>query len=271
MVMKRAVMIGLALAALALTVGFGWLFYERNRDLERRLGEMHLETEQARADARQSARDLAKALELAAAERRTAEQAAGNAAAAAEARARAEELVGVAEEEKLRAHQELQQSQQQLAELRKRREQELNRMHEALRGIAATRRTASGMVIELANDSFYFDFDKADLRPQNREVLSRIAGVLLASNGYRLSIHGHTDDVGDEQYNQRLSERRAESVAEYLKSAGIDPGVIDTTGYGKASPRVKGQTREARQKNRRVEIAIVDSVIEYRGEVAGKS
>jgi OOP family OmpA-OmpF porin len=123
------------------------------------------------------------------------------------------------------------------------------------------------MVVELANDSFYFDFDKATLRPQNREVLSRIAGVLLVSTGYRLSIHGHTDDVGTAEYNQGLSERRAESVAEYLKSSGIPAELIEVRGFGKNSPRVKAATQEARQRNRRVEIAIVDSMIHYRGTV----
>jgi hypothetical integral membrane protein (TIGR02206 family) len=89
-------------------------------------------------------------------------------------------------------------------------------MHEALARIAATRRTSSGLVIDLTNDSFRFDFDKAALRPENREILSRIAGVLLASSGYRLFVHGHTDDVGSDEYNQQLSERRAASVASYL-------------------------------------------------------
>jgi outer membrane protein OmpA-like peptidoglycan-associated protein len=135
--------------------------------------------------------------------------------------------------------------------------------------IAATRRTGSGMVIDLTNDSFAFDFDKAALRPENREILSRIAGVLLASNGYRLFVHGHTDDVGPEQYNQELSERRAASVAGYLKSAGIDPEVIEIRGFGLSSPRAPGRTPEARQKNRRVEIVVVDSVIHYRREVTG--
>jgi OmpA-OmpF porin, OOP family len=123
------------------------------------------------------------------------------------------------------------------------------------------------MVVELANDSFHFDFDKATLRPQNREVLSRIAGVLLVSTGYSLSIHGHTDDVGTAEYNQGLSERRAESVAEYLKSSGIPAELIEVRGFGKNSPRVKAPTKEARQRNRRVEIAIVDSMIHYRGTV----
>jgi OOP family OmpA-OmpF porin len=138
-------------------------------------------------------------------------------------------------------------------------------MQQALSMIAPTRRTASGMVIELANDSFYFDFDKSTLRPENREILSRIAGVLLASEGYRLFVYGHTDDTGPDEYNQQLSLRRAVSVADYLKRAGVPDEVMRVQGFGKSSPRVQNDSPPARQKNRRVEIGIVDSIIEYKG------
>ena len=152
-----------------------------------------------------------------------------------------------------------------LSDLRRRRERELDRMQQALSKIAPTRRTASGMVVELANDSFYFDFDRATLRPENREVLSRIAGVLLASDGYRLFVDGHTDDIGPDDYNQQLSVRRATSVADYLRQAGVPREVIKVHGFGKSSPRVENDTAAARQKNRRVDIGIVDSIIEYKG------
>jgi len=153
---------------------------------------------------------------------------------------------------------------QELAELQERRKKELDRMQQALAKIAPTRRTASGMVIELANDSFYFDFDKATLRPENRELLSRIAGVLLASEGYRLFVWGHTDDIGPANYNQDLSFRRASSVADYLQQAGVPDDVMQVKGFGKSNPRIANDTPQARQKNRRVEIGIVDSIIEYK-------
>ena len=81
-------------------------------------------------------------------------------------------------------------------------------MHEALSQIAESQRTPMGMVVNLGQDSFLFDFDKAALRAENREILSRIAGVLLASHGYRLYVYGYTDDTGPESYNQQLSEKR---------------------------------------------------------------
>jgi outer membrane protein OmpA-like peptidoglycan-associated protein len=156
-----------------------------------------------------------------------------------------------------------------LTDLRERRKQELDRMQQALSKIAPTRRTPAGMVIELANDSFYFDFDKAALRPENREVLSRIAGVLLASEGFRLFVYGHTDDVGATDYNRDLSLRRANSVADYLQRAGVPKDVMNVKGFGQSSPRVKNADAEGRQKNRRVEIGIVDSVLEYKGVSPG--
>ena len=147
--------------------------------------------------------------------------------------------------------------------MRKQRIEELDRMREALSRIAETRRTPMGMVVNLGEDSFLFDFDKDTLRPENREMLSRIAGVLLASHGYRLQVYGHTDDLGPAVYNKDLSERRAKSVSSYLVSAGIPAELIDVEGFGEASPRVRTTTRQGRQKNRRVEIGVIDTIINY--------
>lgn len=147
--------------------------------------------------------------------------------------------------------------------LRSQRHAELDRMREALGRIAETDRTPMGMVVQLSEESFLFDFDSTELRPRNREILSRIAGVLLASYGYKVYVYGHTDDQGDEGYNLGLSERRARAVREYLVSAGIPGRILDAQGFGKASPRVPGTSLEARRRNRRVEVGIVDTVIDY--------
>lgn len=147
--------------------------------------------------------------------------------------------------------------------LRSQRRAELDRMRDALGLIAETDRTPMGMVVQLSEDSFLFDFDSAELRPLNREILSRIAGVLLASYGYKVYVYGHTDDQGDDQYNVTLSERRARAVLDYLVSSGIPREILEAQGFGKASPRVPGTSREARRKNRRVEVGIVDTVIDY--------
>ena len=156
-------------------------------------------------------------------------------------------------------------------ELRRLRNNELDRMRDALGMIAETERTAMGMVVQLGEESFLFDFDSADLRQRNREILSRIAGVLLASYGYSVYVYGHTDDQGNPGYNQVLSERRAGVVKDYLARAGIPRDIIESKGFGPSSPRVVASSPEARRKNRRVEIGIVDTIIEYKNEVVVKS
>ena len=164
-----------------------------------------------------------------------------------------------------RASAEAERSRQEAERLRKRRQKELDRMHEALSRLAESTRTPMGMVVNLGQDSFLFDFDKAALRPENREILSRIAGVLLASHGYRLYVYGHADDTGPEAYNQQLSEKRAGAVRRYLVEAGIPEEIIAAQGFGAVSPAVPLKTRQARQRNRRVVIGVVDTVIDYTG------
>jgi outer membrane protein OmpA-like peptidoglycan-associated protein len=154
-------------------------------------------------------------------------------------------------------------AQQRAEEFRKQREDELNRLQQALSQIADTRRTAMGLIMTLGSNSIKFDFDKATLRPENREVLSRIAGVLTALKGYGIHVYGYADDRGSDEYNVRLSARRAAAVRDYLVKAGLNPAVITTKGYGKADPRAGGKSADSRAINRRVEIGIVDSSLRY--------
>ena len=200
--------------------------------------------------------------ETRAAEERAAKSELAHAEAAKEAE-QAQAAKTLADQQAQRAQQQAQNAREELDQIRKAREEELNRMQEALSKVAATRRTADGMVIDLGNDSFKFDFDKDTLRPENRELLSRLAGILLVSHGYRLHVYGYTDDVGTDEYNQGLSERRAQAVRDYLAKSGVPPEIMTTKGFGRSSPRVKAKSAEAREKNRRVEIGIVDSVIKY--------
>jgi OOP family OmpA-OmpF porin len=89
----------------------------------------------------------------------------------------------------------------------------------------------------------------------------------MTSDNYGLAVHGHTDDVGTAEYNQQLSERRAEAVKQYLVSAGIDPGIVTIKGFGKSSPIATGRDEASRAKNRRVDIALTDSTIQYNRQV----
>ena len=76
-------------------------------------------------------------------------------------------------------------------------------------------------------------------------------------------MNGHTDDVGSEAYNQKLSERRAQAVRDYLVKAGLSAEILSVQGHGKSLPLVKGSTDAARAKNRRVELGIVNMQIRY--------
>jgi outer membrane protein OmpA-like peptidoglycan-associated protein len=83
-------------------------------------------------------------------------------------------------------------------------------------------------------------------------------------------VNGHTDDVGTDEYNQNLSERRAEVVHQYLLTAGVPGEIMSVTGWGKKKPRVEGTSEEARAKNRRVELGIVNSRVNYRSAAFDK-
>jgi len=194
-----------------------------------------------------------------------------SARAAAEGRALAErdsllaqETAASAEEQARSAREQADAARAEAERIRQEAEAELTRLEEALGKVVETRRTALGLVLNLGEDSIKFDFDKAELKPKERELLSRIAGILLTSSDYTVSVNGHTDDVGTEDYNQKLSERRAEVVHGYLLEAGVPGEIMTVTGWGKTKPRVEGTSDAARAKNRRVELGIVNSRVNYR-------
>lgn len=203
-----------------------------------------------------------------AASSRSAQEAAARAAVAAQGRQQAESSRAQAEAAAQQANEQTRQAQDKMAQMQRERQAELNRMQEALNRVVETHRTPNGMVISLPNSIFRFDFDKADLNQHNRELLSRIAGILLISKGYGLSVFGYTDDVGSAEYNQQLSLRRAKAVEDYLVQAGLDPGIINVKGFGKTSPLAEGTSGEHRAQNRRVEIALTDSSIHFDGEAS---
>ena len=114
--------------------------------------------------------------------------------------------------------------------------------------------TATKVVL---NADTFFDFDKDTLKPEGRQVLDQVAAQVDTLNLETLIAVGHTDSIGSEQYNQGLSERRANSVKNYLVSKGIAADRVYTEGKGETSPIADNATREGRAQNRRVEIEIV--------------
>jgi OOP family OmpA-OmpF porin len=108
--------------------------------------------------------------------------------------------------------------------------------------------------IELSADT-YFDFDKATLKPAGKERIdAEIVRPMTEHPELRALVEGHTDSIGSEAYNQRLSERRANAVRDYMVGQGIAPSRITTKGWGKSKPVADNKTKEGRAKNRRVEV-----------------
>jgi outer membrane protein OmpA-like peptidoglycan-associated protein len=134
-----------------------------------------------------------------------------------------------------------------------------DKLREQLNIILETRETARGLIVNLSD--VLFDFNKADLKPGAREKLAKIAGILLTYPGIELSLEGHTDSIGSDAYNQRLSERRAESVRSYLLQNGIKPEIVRAMGFGESQPVVSNDTSAGRQQNRRVELVVAGELI----------
>ncbi|HET7841533.1 MAG TPA: OmpA family protein [Terriglobia bacterium] len=196
-----------------------------------------------------------------------ANQAAESAQAAASQRDQAQVAQAQSESAAQTARQQAAAAEQTAEEFRREREAELEHVQQILSQIVETRRTGSGLVMTLGSNSIRFDFDKSDIKPPYRETLSRIAGVLMTLKGYSIYVYGYTDDVGTQDYNLQLSDRRAKAVRNYLVQSGLESNILTTKGFGKSDPRVKGETAEARAKNRRVEIGIVDSTLHVVGQV----
>jgi outer membrane protein OmpA-like peptidoglycan-associated protein len=114
-----------------------------------------------------------------------------------------------------------------------------------------------GEGIKITFDSgILFDVNKSDLRPQAKSNLESLAKILNKYDDTNILIEGDTDNTGTEEYNQQLSERRAQSVANYLMGLGVTGARISTVGLGELNPIASNDSVEGRQQNRRVEVAI---------------
>jgi outer membrane protein OmpA-like peptidoglycan-associated protein len=133
------------------------------------------------------------------------------------------------------------------------------RLRDQLNAILQTRDTARGLIVNMSD--VLFDFNQASLKPGAKEKLAKLSGILLTYPTLRLSVEGHTDSIGTDEYNMTLSERRADAVRDYLTSNGISAANIQAIGMGKADPVASNDTNEGRQQNRRVEMVVSGDVI----------
>jgi outer membrane protein OmpA-like peptidoglycan-associated protein len=125
--------------------------------------------------------------------------------------------------------------------------------------ILQTRDTARGLIVNMSD--VLFDTAKYSLRPLAREKLAKVAGIILGHPGLRLDVEGHTDSVGGDDYNQRLSEQRGSAVRDFLIRQGMPADSVSSRGFGKTQPVVSNDTAAGRQQNRRVELVVSGDII----------
>jgi outer membrane protein OmpA-like peptidoglycan-associated protein len=133
------------------------------------------------------------------------------------------------------------------------------RLLEQFNAVLQTRDTARGLVVNMSD--VLFDTGKYTLRPLAREKLAKISGIVLAYPALKLAIEGNTDSVGSDAMNQELSEKRADSVRDYLAHQSIPMTSMTSQGFGKTRPVASNGTAEGRQQNRRVELVVSGEVI----------
>ena len=125
--------------------------------------------------------------------------------------------------------------------------------------ILQTRDTARGLIVNMSD--VLFDTAKFSLRPEAREKLAKVAGIVEGHPGLTLAVEGHTDSVGADDYNQELSEQRGGTVREYLVGQGVAGSSVSSKGFGKTQPVASNDTASGRQQNRRVELVISGDII----------
>lgn len=125
-----------------------------------------------------------------------------------------------------------------------------------IEGVEVEHTEGTGEIDVRLTSDILFDLNSAALRPQSRDTLNELARNFAQYPDNRIVVEGHTDSSGTDAYNQRLSEQRASSVADYLIDRGVRAGNVIVYGYGEMRPKATNDTAEGRQLNRRVEIHI---------------
>jgi outer membrane protein OmpA-like peptidoglycan-associated protein len=222
----------------------------RAEDAADRLAQEKAAAEQASA---RSAQEKSEADAMRAAAERAKVEAEQAIQALAQQKAEAEAARQASEAEAARARSDARQAEQDKAALRA-------RLREQLNIILQTRESARGLIVNMSD--VLFDSSKATLRAGAREKLAKVAGIVLAYPGLNLEVEGHTDAVGAADYNQDLSERRAQAVRAFLTQQGISTESIVARGFGKDQPVATNGTAAGRQQNRRVELVVSGSPIQ---------
>ena len=215
-----------------------------------------LSAERQEAERIQKEKDAAAAAAKAKAEEQAAVEAKRQAelTAAKEAQAQAEaEAKQAAEQAKTQAaKEEAERARAATAALRAQLLQQLN-------SVLQTTDSPRGLVVNMGD--VLFDFGKYNLKPDTKITLAKLAGIIQSHPGLHLAIEGHTDNIGSDEGNMKLSQQRADAVREFLVQQGLAADTVTAVGLGKAEPVADNSTNEGRQKNRRVEIIVSGEAI----------
>lgn len=209
-------------------------------------------TQQAQQQAQQAQQQ---AQQAALAAQQAAEQQQQAQAQAAQARAEQQAAQAQAEQAQRQAQlaqQQAQQAAQQTEQMRERLRQELN-------SVLATRETARGLIVNMSD--VLFDFGKYSLKQDTEIKLARVGGILLTYPDLKVQVEGYTDNIGSQEYNQKLSQQRADAVRDFLVSQGVQANNITSTGYGESDPIASNSTSAGRAQNRRVQLVVSGSAI----------
>ena len=125
--------------------------------------------------------------------------------------------------------------------------------------ILETRDSARGLIVNMSD--VLFDTGKYTLTGAAREKLAKVSGIILGHPGLKIEVEGHTDSVGGDSYNQKLSEQRSAAVLEYLVKQGLPGASVTSKGFGKTMPVASNDTAAGRQRNRRVELVVSGEII----------
>ena len=173
-------------------------------------------------------------------------------AEAAEAKRKADAEIAAREQATRAAEAQAQAAEREKQQLRARLLAQFNR-------VLPTTDTPRGLTVNLGD--VLFDTAKSNLRPDAREALAKLSGIVLNYPSLHLAIEGHTDSTGSADFNQTLSQKRAEAVRDYLMSQGLPDSTLSAQGLGMENPVADNRTAAGRQKNRRVEIIVSGEVI----------
>jgi outer membrane protein OmpA-like peptidoglycan-associated protein len=125
--------------------------------------------------------------------------------------------------------------------------------------ILQTRDTARGLIVNMSD--VLFDTARYTLKPGAREKLAKVSGIILGHPGLKIAVEGHTDSVGGDEYNMKLSDNRAAAVRDFLVAQGVPASAVSSKGFGKTMPVADNASAAGRQQNRRVELVVSGEIL----------